>query len=206
MDEINSCTPIKVGFNHDYFNAITTYSRHSLKEHWIELADRLASREGWHCDVVNLNELMWSFGTFGGSLLNIQVIDNGEFGCFDYLEDETVNLKQIEDVGAWINQREARARSSDLETSKQFLSADSWHGLRNYPFELDIDYVDSAFVGVISGGAHEPTFAYTLVEVIKNAKQMIAAYFGADVSLINQINVRCHLTEVATKNFMIENN
>jgi len=193
--------PIVVNYNTEYSNAWTTYSQPSLGPKWQELGDLLAGREGWHCDVVNSVELMWSFGTFRGSLLNIQVLKNGQFGCFDYSEDENQSFELIADVDAWILKREPAARKSDLETSKDFLSANNWHGLRNFPFELDVDYVDPTYIGVIRGGAHEATFARSLKELIINAKQMIVAYFDSEESMGDQLIIRTHLAEAATKHF-----
>ncbi len=205
MEEVHPAEHIKVGFDQNYVNACRTYSSPSLHIHWDQLGKMLGHREGWHCDVVNSNQLLWSFGTFGKSLLSIEVVDNGIFACFDYYEDQVISQTSVQEVHDWVNSRETSVRETDLEDSKKFLSASNWHGLRNLPFEIDIDFIEANYVGVIRQSEHEPTFGRNLIEVIRNSKEMIATYFGADFSLIDSINVKCHLSEAATKNFLVQN-
>src|ERR1700693_3294243 len=110
MFEVRPYTKVKVGFNQNYSHAWATYSSNSLGTQWIELGDLLAFRAGWHCDVINYGELLWNFGTFNGSILSIQVLNDGKFRCFEYYQDESQDLENIDAGMDWINEREENAR------------------------------------------------------------------------------------------------
>jgi len=67
----------------------------------------LAHRAGWHFDLVNDSEPLWSLGAFGSSLLNIYVDNSGAFSCFDYLQDAGERLTTVTEVENWLATREA---------------------------------------------------------------------------------------------------
>lgn len=203
-NEMRPYTKVKVGFDYDYANAITTYSNPRFHEAWEELGDLLAFRSGWHCDVVNQGELLWSFGVFGGSLLNIGIHKVGIFACFDYHEDCLYEFETIGEVSDWLDKREEKAKEKDIKESKSFLSPDGWKLLRNITFDLEIDWFPDTYVGVVRGSASEATFAESLSGVIHNAREMLINVLGAEHSIVTEIKFKTTLTIEATTKFLVE--
>ena len=69
---------VEVGVDIDYVSACETYGGGpNFLDSWKELGDLLAYRTGWHFDIVNRGEALWSLGFFGESLLNISVAAGG---------------------------------------------------------------------------------------------------------------------------------
>lgn len=134
-DERPAHTTVEVGFtNTDYVNVCERYGGGpELLDQWRALGDLLAHRAGWHFDVVNDGQALWSLGAFGGSLLNIHVQADGSYHCLDYLQDKQsrggstegwLATPSLGEVEKWLEPREAQYRApTEFEKSNRARAA-----------------------------------------------------------------------------------
>ena len=209
-DEVPPHQTVEVGFtNNDYVNVCDTYGGgHKLLDKWRALGDLLAHRPGWHFDVVNRGEALWSLGAFGESLLNIHVQENGTFGCLDYIQDKRgtgdgeawFEARTVDEVEAWLDKREAQSRQPS-ELAKQLLSDEDWRILRIHEFKVKVTWSDGWYLADVRGIPEEATFEKTLHDLIASTRAMITRYVDAPADLASDLRVRVELDDRSANKF-----
>jgi hypothetical protein len=197
-EELRPYTTVRVGFDMDYLGVCDVFSHFEFRDRWCELGDLLAHRVGWHFDIVNsLSEILWSYGAFTGSLLNISLDEEGRYACFDYDRDDVTYVHDLSDVAKWIDEREPAAKVKDT-SANEMLASDDWRLLRGTTLDLDVSWSDAWYEASVSGLPADATFGRTLAEVVINARQMVADSVGAPEVVIPEIRFRVHLNSDAS--------
>ncbi len=191
-------TSVGVGVdNNDYFNVCDIYGGGpALREAWLDLGDQLAHRPGWHFDVVNDGQPLWSLGILGVSRLNIHVNQDGRYSCYDHDEDAEAICTSIPEVEEWLSTREDRAREPSpmlLELAK----ADDWSVFKAHPHELRVSWSDGYYSASLPG-LSETSLAVTLKDAINGAAEMLCRLFNAPAALAPQLTLRAELDETAS--------
>jgi hypothetical protein len=190
-------TSVRAGLdNDDYLNVCDTYGGGpERREAWLDLGDQLAYRPGWHFDLVNDGEPLWSLGILGESRLNIHVNPEGKYSCYDHDEDTEVVCTSIPEVEGWLSNREDRAREPSpmlLELAR----TNDWSILKSHPHELRVSWSDGYYSASLPG-LGEASFAATLKDAINGAAEMLCGLFGAPAALAPQLTLRAELDETA---------
>ncbi len=190
-------TSVRVGLdNSDYLNICDMYGGGpERREAWLDLGDQLAHRPGWHFDVVNNGELLWSLGILGESRLNIHVSPEGMYSCYDYDEDTEAICASIPEVEEWLSTREDRAKEPS-PTLLELAQADDWRVLKAHPHELRVSWSDGYYSASMAG-LGEASIAATLKDAINGAAEMLCLLFGAPAALAPQLTLRAELDETA---------
>lgn len=190
---------VEVGFDWDYLRACERFGGgFALREKWEELANILAHRPGWHFDVVNDGEALWSLGAFGGSLVNISITRTGKFGCYDHEhERESEDLDTIEEVEAWLRPREERARR--LPDAEIWLSRDNWRLLRELNLRVSVTALDGSLIGRVDGIPLEATFGSSVAEVLRRVREMICSAVGAPADVASDLRLHVRLDPDAAR-------
>jgi len=164
---------------------------HPNLEAWKDLGNLLAHRVGWHFELVNWGEPLWSLGSFGESMLNIQITDKG-FGCFDYREDESSVFDTIALVSNWVDAREMDARQLS-ELSSEWLSANNWELLRRHIFVAQISTIGQQFLTEVDGVLGPGQMSENFVEAVRCSGTLIVDFLNAPQELAPSIRVdlRC---------------
>jgi hypothetical protein len=195
-------TTVEVRFdNADYVNACARWGGgEALLDKWRELGDRLAHRTGWHFDIVNYGEALWSLGAYGESRLNITVHDDG-YHCFDYDEDTTRIVQSVAAVESWLEDREEKSREFS-PVLRHYMSNSDWALMRTYEQDVHVTWSDGWFSATVRGLRIEPCLAATLAEVVRNAQQMIVRAADAPDDLAADIPVRLHVDPNSVRRFI----
>lgn len=210
-DERPAHYTVDVGFDTtDYLLACDRYGGgHKVLDQWQALGDLLAYRPGWHFDIVNNGEALWSMGAFGESLLNIQVKEDGRFYCLDYIEDKSspvgnrpawLATRSLQEVEAWLEGREEQYRKPSPVLMRLF-SEENWDVLRRHTFRVRVSWSDGWYLANVGGLPEEATFGRTLHVVVESAKAMIARCLEAPEELVADLRIRIELDEVAAKQY-----
>lgn len=188
---------IDVGFDFEYLSACETFGGGwEFTQQWRGLGDLLAHRPGWHFDIVNDGEAMWSAGAFGASRMNITLNPDGSYHCYDRDEDSEDDFGELAEVEAWLMPREERARSlTDLQ--REITQSNNWSVLLAMPYEIRISWSDGWYTASVSRLPEEAAFQDTLGGVVHAARELITAYFGAPSSLSEELKVRLVIDESA---------
>ncbi|WP_344219685.1 hypothetical protein [Kribbella sancticallisti] len=102
---------IDVGFDFECLTACEAFGGGwAFTKHWQGLGDLLGHRPGWHFDIVNDGEAMWSIGAFGASRMKITLNQDGSYHCHDHDEDSDADFGELAEVEAWLVPREERKR------------------------------------------------------------------------------------------------
>ena len=190
---------VEVNFsNPDYRNVCDTFGGGFERlDDWIALANILAGRPGWHFDIVNDGQALWSLGDFGGSNLNISVTEDG-FNCYNHSSDDSVVLKNIDLVSSWIEPLEEEGRRFPI----QLAASSNWQVLLSLKFRIRVDVIGDKYCADVKGMAEEEVFGDTLVEVVAFARERIVQYFEAPVELTEKLLIRLDISEKATQRLM----
>ena len=191
---------VRVRFdNNDYDNVCDRYGGGPDRlDQWRDLGDLLHGRAGWHFNVVNDGEALWSLGVLGSSLLNISVdVDRGGFHCFDYTQDDGDWLDDLAAVEAWLAPREDQAKQipADYRAS---MRADDWWLFKGFTFELQVSWSDGTYAAAAKQLA-EVAFGSTLEQGLSNAAEMICSLFEAPRELASQLKLTVELDLSATR-------
>lgn len=191
-------TSVRAGFsNSDYDNVCDTYGGGlTLQSAWRDLGDLLAHRPGWHFDVVNDSEALWSLGLLGESRLNIHVNEDGRYACFDYAEDTSALLNDIPSVEAWLSTREDKAKQPS-RVLVELVRSDDWSGLKRHSFQLRVSWSDGYYSASLPH-YYDASFGSTLKDAINAATEMLCQLFGAPTDLASQLTIWVELDETAT--------
>ena len=185
----------------DYRIACDTYGGGSHNEiKWIELANQLVGRPGWHFDIANSGEALWSFGDFGGSTLNISIEDD-TFNCYSHLTDDSEVLPDIGSVLRWVDTLEPSAKKYPIHLAKAF----NWGALRAMPFLVRVDAIDEKFCVGIKGMSEITIFADSVADAVADAKNKIIDYFQAPEELADELTIRLEINEAATRLLLSRN-
>lgn len=193
---------VRVGFDIDYGTACAAFGGgddRSIMAAWRALGDLLAGRSGWHFDVVNLGfqpEVLWSLGTFGASLLNIQVDQESRFVCFDYEEDRTDCCSDIAAVEKWLANREERAKQPNT-AQIELAQHDDWRGLKIHRYTVIVSWSDGYYAAAIRGAMLDATFGETLQQAVNRTGEMICNMYGAPAELASELNLTVELERSA---------
>ena len=144
-----------------------------------------------------MRELLWSYGAFAGSLLNISLDEEGRYACFDYFRDDVTYVHDLSEVSKWIDGREPAAKVKDIIGNEMLASSD-WRILRGTTLDLDVSWSDGWYESSVSGLPADATFGRTLAEVVINARQMVAVSVGAPEVVMPEIRFRVHLNSDAS--------
>ncbi len=188
--------------NSDYVNVCETYGGGwQLLGWWQDLGDLLVHRPGWYFEMGS-GQLLWNLGTFGASMLNIHVDKNGNFHCFDYADDEAVQLRTVGEIEAWLAPREANARQPTT-LQDNLLKDSDWRILRSGAsvFDVRISWSDGWYYADVRGLPEEAVFEKTVKAVIKSARAMLVRSFGAPDDVAPQLTLRVALDEKASARF-----
>lgn len=169
---------------------------HQNLEAWKELGNLLANRVGWHFELVNWGDPLWSLGSFGESMLNIGISENG-FGCFDYRDDESWDFDNISDVSDWVDAREMNARQLS-QMSHEWLSANDWALLKSHTFDAQISTIEQHFLTEVDGVLEPGRMSESFIDAVQNARQLIIDFLSAPQHLAASIsvNLSCDPTSV----------
>ena len=185
----------------DYRIACDTYGGGPINEvRWIELANHLAGRPGWHFDIANRGDALWSFGDFGGSNLNVSVVD-GTFNCYSHLTDDSEVLPDIGSVLQWIDNLESNAKRYPIELVRAF----NWDVLRTMPFIVRVDAIDEKYCIGIKGMSELTVFADSVAEALADTKNKIIEYFEAPGELADDLTIRLEINEAAVRLLLKKN-
>ncbi|MGC1238069.1 MAG: hypothetical protein WA860_04690 [Acidimicrobiales bacterium] len=187
---------VEVNFdNSDYRNVCDTFGGgFELEIKWIQLANLLVGRPGWHFDVANHGMALWNLGDFGSSNLNISVTPEG-FNCYNYLADDSVVLPEIEQVSAWLEPIEDESRHFPAELA----AALDWEVLLDLKFVLRVDVIGKGYCAEIKGMAGETILGDSLREILDSARRKIIGYFRAPIDLAERLLISAQLNEAAVR-------
>jgi hypothetical protein len=169
-----------------------------LVPHWRLLGDLLAHRAGWHFDVVNQGEAVWSWGAFGAAVLSISVAEDGRFRCYDALRQSSRTVPDRQQVESWLAGRDDPSRSLSPQ-ARTLLAANGWAFLRRHVFVLRVTWVDGWFVSDVKGVPHETVFATSVSESVRAARVLVTRFCGAPETLAGDLVVRVEMDERATR-------
>lgn len=169
---------VRVGRDLDYDDACSRYGLEGQLELWQVLGDGLAHRPGWHFDLVNDDEPMWSFGAFGMSLLCVFVNQRGGYECFDYYGDDSSVVWSVSIVLEWVYSREEAARARGVAPYELFRDQD-WKLLAAHTMDLDVTWSDGIFVAAVRDLPSDAALQPTLAAAISAAAEMVAHHVGA---------------------------
>lgn len=164
---------------------------------WQALGNLLAHRPGWHFDVVNRGEPLWSLGVLGESRLNISVEDDGRFHCYDAGRDDDATLDRVADVEDWLEPREEEARQPSA-VLLDIARSDDWRILKAHPFRLYVSWSDGYFAATLPA-LTEAGFGQTLDAAVNRAGEMLCHLFGAPVELARELTMELELDPYATQ-------
>jgi len=192
---------IKARFsNNDYRNVCDVYGGGpEFEPRWEALGQLLAYRLGWHFEVVNRGDAIWSLGAFRTSILNVSPDPNGPgFGCYDHRSGSAYTFSSIDDVRQWIENNEEDARRAE-NAGVELLRSGNWKVLKEYEFDVVVSAENGArFVASIEDIPGDVFFAQDLLEVLGMARDQIVAYVDAPVELSSAIRLALHLNSSAT--------
>ncbi|WP_030935694.1 type II toxin-antitoxin system HicB family antitoxin [Streptomyces sp. NRRL B-24720] len=199
MNEIPPYLSVRVNFdNSDYDNVCVTYGGGVDRlPAWRELGNLLAHRSGWHFDVVNNGEALWSHGVFGDARLTIFVNQDLRFHCCDHDEDSDTFAADIPAVESWLSGREEGARKPS-STAITFASADNWKYLKLRPIQLRVSWSDGNYSATMPG-LSDASFGHTLAEALDRAAEMICQLLGAPVEVARELTISAELEETAVR-------
>lgn len=183
----------------DYSNVCETYGGGwELRKRWEDLGDLLAHRMGWHFELSSGHPL-WSLGHFGASMLNIRVVESGDFYCFDYAADEAVEVSTTEQVEAWLAHREVAARQP-TQLQRSILEDSDWRILRSGAsvFDVRVSWSDGWYFATVVGLPEEAVFEKTLRSVVDSVRSMLVRSLGAPDDIGPQLALRIGLDEKAS--------
>ncbi|MGW4805823.1 hypothetical protein [Kitasatospora sp. NPDC004272] len=186
-------TEVRVGFsNSDYDNVCERYGGgHERLGEWRDLGDLLHGRTGWHFDVVNDGEALWSLGVLGSSLLNISVDEEGGFHCFDYLGDEAVLLESISQVEQWLAPREENAKQPQ-DGQIEMLRTNDWQLFKMMDFTVRVTWSDGTYTAVLPQVA-DAAFGSSLPDTLNAAAEMLCHTFKAPLELAPALQLTAEL-------------
>jgi len=190
---------VEVDFsNADYLNVCDTFGGgFALLDQWKELARIFFGRAGWHFEVVNSGEAIWSLGDLGGSHLNVSVTPEG-FNCYNHATDDSPVLASIDAVERWLAPIEDGARRFPIEVAK----ASGWGVLRSHPFVIRVDVTDGKFCADIKGLSEERWFADTIAQVVSDARERIMRYFDAPDEIEPDLKTELRLSPAASNRLL----
>ena len=174
-----------------------------LVPQWTVLGDLLAHRAGWHFDVVNHGEAVWSWGAFGAAVLSISLTDDGRFRCYDALQQTCRTFTDRQQVDGWLAERDDASRSLSPQ-ARALLAENGWAFLRRHVFVLRVSWADGWFVSDVKGVPHETVFETSLSESVRTARAMLTRFCGAPEALAPDLVVRVEMDEHATRRFLLE--
>ncbi len=185
----------------DYDAACFRYGDEHQLPLWQLLGDVMAHRTGWRFALVNDDEPIWCFGSFGTALLTIFVNERDQFECFDYYDEVVERFKAVTDVLTWIDGREASATARGVGPY-ELLRHDNWKLLGTHTLDLDVTWFDGYFSGVVRSIPGEVTFQTDLVTTVAAAAQMVAMHVGAPAEMAAIVTFRVHLDEAASRHLI----
>jgi len=170
---------VKVNFdNNDYINVCVQYGGgYALLHAWRALGDLLAGRPGWHFDVVNDGEALWSLGLLGESRLNIRVTEDGGYHCYDYGADHAVVIYGIAAVELWLADREDEAKLPSA-TLLALARGDDWSVFKHHQFKMTVSWSDDYFSASLPHHL-DSAFGSALPEAVLGAAQLPCRLFDA---------------------------
>jgi hypothetical protein len=174
-----------------------------LVPQWTVLGDLLAHRPGWHFDVVNNGEVVWSWGAFGTAVLSISLTDDGRFRCYDALEQSSRIFPDRQRVDDWLAERDDPSRSLSAQ-ARTLLAENGWAMLRRHVFLLRVSWADGWFVSDVKGVPHETVFETSVSDSVRTARAMVTRFCGAPEELAHDLVVRVEMDEHATRRFLVE--
>ncbi len=203
-ETVRPYTTVRIGNdNDDYDNVCATYGGGSdLLPAWRDLGDLLAYRPGWHFDIVNKGEALWSLGLFGESRLNIHVNDDARYHCFDYGQDASADFGDIPSVEAWLTDREEKAKAPS-KTILALVRADDWALLKRHPLRLLVSWSDGYYAASLPHH-YDASIAATLKQAVNGAAQMLCTLLRAPVDLAPEVKLIVELDETATERLRTE--
>jgi len=170
----------------------------ALVPQWTVLGELLAHRAGWHFDVVNNGEAVWSWGAFGAAVLSISLSGDGRFHCYDALEQASPTFTDRRQVEGWLAERDDASRSLSPQ-ARALLAENGWAFLRRHVFVLRVSWADGWFVSDVKGVPHETVFETSVSESVRTARSMITRFCGAPEELTDELLVRVEVDEQATR-------
>jgi hypothetical protein len=193
------CASVRVGFsNSDYDNVCVSFGGgDDLLPAWRDLGDLLAHRSGWHFDVVNDGEALWSLGLLGESRLNIHVTEDRRYHCHDHDTDRDDVVDGIPAVEDWLSTREDRAKQPSALLLDMARAMD-WGVLKSHPFTLRVSWSDGYFAASLPDH-YDVAFGSTLPEAISGASEMLCRLFDAPSDLAAHLTLTTELDTTATR-------
>jgi len=193
------CGSVRVQFdNSDYDNVCVNFGGgDDLLPAWRDLGDLLAHRSGWHFDVVNHGEALWSLGLLGESRLNIHVTEDRRFHCHDHDTDQDDVVDGIPAVEDWLGAREERAKQPSA-LLLDLARAMDWGVLKSHTFTLRVSWSDGYFAASLPDH-YDVAFGRTLPEAITGASEMLCRLFDAPAELAEQLTLTTELDTTATR-------
>ncbi|MGW1364535.1 hypothetical protein ACWCQP_44915 [Streptomyces chartreusis] len=190
---------VRVNFaNSDYRNVCESFGGgFEVWPAWEVLGNFLAHRPGWHFDVVNRGEPLWSLGVLGESRLNVSIEDDGRFRCYDAGRDDDATLDTVADIEHWLEPREDEARKPSA-VLLNIARSDDWRILKAHPFRLYISWSDGYFAATLPALV-EAGFGRTLAEAVNRAGEMLCHLFEAPAELAPELTMELELNADATQ-------
>lgn len=181
----------------EYRAAIDVFYRPEAQPLLIKLGDLLAHRTGWHFASDSTAEVIWTLGSFGGSVLNITITEDLKYHCYDHQADSDDEFADISEVAQWVDSREDAALEHLKRWQRGFASGGDWYALKVYEYRLDVDWFDGHFAAAVFGIPMEATFARTLPDVIRAGRELIINWHDAPSKLGDSLKVNARLSERA---------
>lgn len=169
---------------------------------WGALGNLLAHRPGWHFDVVNGGEPLWSIGVLSESRLSVFVEDGSAYHCYDIGRDDEATLGSVAAVEAWLEPREEQARQPSA-VSRGIARSDNWRVLKAYEFRLYVSWSDGYFAATLPSLA-EASFGQTLAQAVNRAGEMLCHLFEAPSELAPELTMLLELDAAATTRLRFE--
>lgn len=190
---------VRVNFaNSDYRNVCETFGAgFEAWPAWEALGNLLAHRPGWHFDVVNDGEPLWSLGVLGESRLNVSVEDDDRYHCYDADRDDDATFSSVGDVESWMEPREEEARKPS-RVLLDIARSDNWRILKAHPFRLYVSWSDGYFAATLPA-LTEAGFGRTLAAAVNHAGEMLCHLFGAPIELAPELTMLLEVDVASTQ-------